>query len=209
MRRGVLVLLSVITFGCSSGSKNETTLSRSTALKLLKEAETKPVNVGGGTRRMLWSPTISVPRTANRGSVEMLACEVVAQRFVPSWTVMVKEGFNTIEQSGEYGCALKFTSKGEAEARKSHWTDQAEGIEIPLGKFKVLEITGLTDAPMGMGTMAQFSWKVELNASGKHAEEMGYRSTEIPTDKEQGSGLFKRFDDGWRLVQVDQWDKSM
>ena len=98
-----------------------------------------------------------------------------------------------------FSCDLIFTKQGNQES--SQWTKvrQPWGTEweIPIANRELIAVTGLIEGnPEGKVVQAEFSWKWVPN-------NIGQKLQMVDAQTYTSSALFRLYDDGWRLANID------
>ena len=118
------------------------------------------------------------------------------------WKHFEAAGLVTIK-SGWPKAQITWTDNGAQWKNKEtgHWKkcspSQAANYEcwVPnVGKPVLLEVTGATQAENSVDAVAEFTWRVDPSEFNDVAQLGGNKV-------ENGRAAFKRYDDGWRLVQ--------
>lgn len=73
---------------------------------------------------------------------------------------------------------------------------------VPVAVHMIGGVTGITEAELGMGTRVEFTWTWRLTPVGDDVRRAGALQ-QYGAGQHQGQALFKYYDDGWRVEQLE------
>jgi hypothetical protein len=188
-RFGIVFLIALIASGAQSQVRRRnkpanrtqaiTTLNRQTALQLIKQL-----------------PTLSTPRY----EIISLGSAVPLNENAIHWALQ-KTGVLSITKpplnfDGQY--EVKYTESGKEYAAE-HWPvyplSQDGARCVPYAHIKVLRVTGITESNyVGAGMEVDFAW--QYVPADEKVKDWVY------TGVQQSTANFKKYDDGWRIIQI-------
>jgi hypothetical protein len=138
-----------------------------------------------------------------------------ALRRKPPWRAfheirLIQENLRQMSPGGAFSlplfsCDLTLTEQGQRESSQWKKVRQPWGVEweIPIASREFMAITGLTGGEQeGSPVQADFNWRWTYN-------NIGNRLGTSDQQSHSSSALFRRYDDGWRLVEIGISSKNL
>jgi len=181
----LLMLLSIS--ACSNGS-----LSRSEAAKLIKAS--------GQFDQVRYWDVATRAGTAPSWGWNPQTCSQYDDK--PGWQPLIALGYATVQITKDtlcpfcdpfFSCSLQLTSAGQGESNQ--WRFSQNTWSIPVGTKQFVDITGIVQNTGAVDAQVQYTWRWNLNAFGRGLGALG-------NGIQSGSGVCRRYDDGWRLESI-------
>jgi hypothetical protein len=117
----------------------------------------------------------------------------------PFLDALVRVGY--VQKQGN-GWAL--TAKGNAAS--GNWQRDPERPNarlVPVAKREITAVTGITDAELGQGTIAEFTWVWRSTVVLEEVSRVDPRiAQKYAAEEHKGEALLKYYDDGWRIQEI-------
>jgi hypothetical protein len=142
------------------------------------------------------------------------ACADTRPNASPPFLVLEQEGAVRLVENAEQGCLVELTDKGRTMLGAEHWKVQQRPQflgrtlawwTVPAGRVEVAHVDGVLQSDADR-TQAQvdFTWRDVFDRRG---EAVAKRLPKFVPDSGTARAEMRRFDDGWRVVNV-AWHRT-